>query len=102
MASAVGRVLCGLSCDRFGALNTLAVSQLLTGLSMLAMWPASTTLGPLIAFVIVNGVSNGGFFASMPTVVASVFGSARVAVALSMILTSWIGGYLMVCLPLTE
>jgi hypothetical protein len=30
--------------------------------------------------------------------VVSVFGSARVAVALSMILTSWIGGYLMVSL----
>lgn len=60
LSSAVGRVLCGMSCDRFGALNTLAASQLLTGLSMLAMWPASTTMGPLVAFVIVNGVSNGG------------------------------------------
>ncbi|KAL2206373.1 MFS general substrate transporter [Sarocladium strictum] len=95
LSSAVGRVLCGLACDRFGALNTLAASQLLTGLSMLAMWPASTTMGPLVVFVIVNGVSNGGFFASMPTVVANVFGSGRTAVAMSMILTSWIGGYLM-------
>jgi MFS family permease len=60
LSSAVGRVLCGLACDRFGALNTLAASQLLTGLSMLAMWPASTTMGPLVVFVIVNGVSNGG------------------------------------------
>lgn len=96
LSSAVGRVICGLACDRFGALNTLASSCFLTGISMLAIWPASTTLGPLILFVIVNGISNGGFFASFPTVVASVFGSARVAVALSMILTGWIGGYLMV------
>lgn len=37
----------------------------------------------------------------MPTVVANVFGSARAAVVMSMILTSWIGGYLMVrCMPM--
>ncbi|KAJ4232038.1 hypothetical protein NW759_002430 [Fusarium solani] len=31
----------------------------------------------------------------MPTVVGNVFGSARVAMAMSMILTGWAGGYLM-------
>ena len=32
----------------------------------------------------------------MPTVVGNVFGSARVAVAMGMIVTGWAGGYLMV------
>ena len=63
---------------------------------MLALWPASTTLGPLAAFVVINGAANGGFFATMPTVVGNVFGSARVAVAMAMVVTSWGGGYLMV------
>jgi hypothetical protein len=37
-----------------------------------------------------------GFFATMPTVLGNVFGSARVAVAMGMIVTGWAGGYLMV------
>lgn len=98
LASAMGRICCGLLCDRFGALNTLFLSLALTAVSMLAIWPGSTTLGPLALFVVVNGVSNGGFFSTMPTVVGNVFGSARVAVAMSMIVTGWAGGYLMVSL----
>jgi len=72
------------------------LSLLLTALSILAMWPASTTLAPLAAFAVINGAANGGFFATMPTVVGNVFGSARVAVAMGMVVTSWGGGYLMV------
>ncbi|GKT40640.1 aspyridones efflux protein apdF [Colletotrichum spaethianum] len=94
-SSAVGRICCGALCDTFGALNVLCVSLALTAVSMLAIWPASTTLAPMIVFVIVNGISNGGFFSTMPTVVGNVFGSARVSVAMSMIVTGWAGGYLM-------
>ena len=64
---------------------------------MLTIWPVSNSLAPLIVFVIVNGAANGGFFSTMPTVVGSVFGSARVGVAMGMIITGWAGGYLMVC-----
>ena len=95
-SSAVGRIICGLLCDKLGPLNTLFLSLLLTAVSMLALWPASTTLAPLAAFVVINGAANGGFFAAMPTVVGNVFGSARVAVAMGMIVTGWGGGYLMV------
>lgn len=96
LASAAGRIGCGVLCDRLGALNTLFLVMTLTAVSMLAIWPASTTLGPLVLFVIVNGAANGGFFSTMPTVVGNVFGSARVAVAMSMTVTGWAGGYLMV------
>jgi len=95
-SSAVGRILCGLFSDRLGPLNTLCASLVLTALSMLALWPASTTIGPLAAFTVINGMSNGGFFATMPTVVGNVFGSARVAVAMGMVVTSWGAGYLLV------
>ncbi|KAK1595479.1 major facilitator superfamily transporter [Colletotrichum navitas] len=94
-SSAVGRICCGTLCDAFGALNVLCASLVLSAVSMLAIWPASTTLGPMIVFVVVNGISNGGFFSTMPTVVGNVFGSARVSVAMSMIVTGWAGGYLM-------
>ncbi|OHW91804.1 major facilitator superfamily transporter [Colletotrichum incanum] len=94
-SSAVGRICCGALCDAFGALNVLFVSLALSAVSMLAIWPASTTLGPMVVFVVINGISNGGFFSTMPTVVGNVFGSARVSVAMSMIVTGWAGGYLM-------
>ncbi|KAF4979654.1 hypothetical protein FZEAL_4211 [Fusarium zealandicum] len=95
LASAVGRICCGLLCDRLGALNVLFLSFVLTGISMLAIWPISTSLGPMIVFVTLNGMSNGAFFSTMPTVVGNVFGSARVSVAMSMVVTGWVGGYLM-------
>ncbi|KAA8642776.1 hypothetical protein EYZ11_002932 [Aspergillus tanneri] len=94
-SSAMGRLLCGFCSDRLGPLNTLFLSLLLSALSMLILWPVSTSIGPLIVFVIVNGMSNGGFFSTMPTVVGNVFGSARVGVAMGMVVTGWAGGYLM-------
>lgn len=96
LSSAAGRIICGYLCDIMGAINVLFTSLLLTAVSMLAIWPASTTLGPLILFVVINGLSNGGFFCTMPTVASNVFGSARVSTVMSMIITGWIGGYLMV------
>ncbi|KAH8647900.1 major facilitator superfamily domain-containing protein [Xylariales sp. PMI_506] len=94
-SSAVGRIFCGYLCDRIGPLNALFAALCLTAISMLAMWPVSTTLVPLAIFVVINGAANGGFFATMPTVVGNTFGSARVSVAMGMIVTGWVGGYLM-------
>ncbi|BCR92808.1 uncharacterized protein ACHE_80708A [Aspergillus chevalieri] len=93
-SSAIGRLLCGFCCDSLGPLNTLFMSLLLSALSMLILWPVSQSIGPLIVFVIINGMANGGFFSTMPTVVGNVFGSARVSVAMGMIVTGWAGGYL--------
>ncbi|CAG8263172.1 unnamed protein product [Penicillium olsonii] len=95
-ASAVGRLLCGACCDLLGPVNTLFVSILLSGVSMIVIWPFSTSIGPLVVFVIINGMANGGFFSTMPTVVGTVFGSARVSVAMGMTVTGWVGGYLLV------
>ncbi|KAI2635424.1 major facilitator superfamily transporter [Xylaria nigripes] len=94
-ASAVGRVLCGLLCDKIGSLNTLLIALILTVISTLAVWPVSTSVAPLAVFSIVNGMSNGGFFSTMPTVVGNCFGSSRVAVAMGMVVTGWSGGYLL-------
>ena len=94
-SSAVGRVLCGLLGDKLGSVNSLLVSLIVSAISMLVLWPVSTSLAPLIVFVVINGMGNGGFFAIMPTVVGNVFGSARVSVAMGMIVTGWTGGYLL-------
>ena len=95
-SSAIGRLTCGFACDKFGSLNTLFLSLLLSALSLFVLWPVSNSIGPLIAFVIINGSANGGFFSTMPTVVGNVFGSARVSVAVGMIVSGWLGGYLLV------
>ncbi|OJJ62314.1 hypothetical protein ASPSYDRAFT_144641 [Aspergillus sydowii CBS 593.65] len=76
-SSALGRLICGYCSDKLGPLNTLFLSLLLSAVSMLVLWPVSSSIGPLVAFVIINGMSNGGFFSTMPTVVGNVFGSAR-------------------------
>lgn len=95
-SSAIGRLGCGFMSDRIGPLNTLLISLLASAGSMLVMWPVSSTIGPLAAFTVINGIANGGFFSTMPTVVGSVFGSARVSVAMGMVVSGWAGGYLMV------
>jgi len=94
-SSALGRVLSGLLSDRFGSVNSLLLSLVISAVSMLVLWPISTSLAPLIVFLIINGMGNGGFFAIMPTVVGNVFGSARVSVAMGMMVTGWTGGYLL-------
>ena len=71
---------------------------MLNSVSMLVLWPFSVTLPYLSIFIIINGMSNGSFFATMPTVVGNVFGSQRVSVAMGMVVTGWGGGYLMVSL----
>lgn len=102
LASAFGRISSGYMSDNLGALNTVFASLVLTAVTMLAIWPASTTMAPLIAFVILNGAANGAFFSTMPTAVSNVFGSARVATSMSMVITGWVGGYLMVSASIDE
>ncbi|OAA53110.1 monocarboxylate permease [Cordyceps fumosorosea ARSEF 2679] len=77
LSSAIGRILCGFCCDRFGPVNVLLASLLLSAFSMLVIWPVSQSLAPLAIFCILNGVSNGGFFSCTPTVATSIFGSQR-------------------------
>ncbi|KAF2083811.1 MFS general substrate transporter [Saccharata proteae CBS 121410] len=94
-SSAVGRIASGFLADVIGPLNTLFISFVITAVSILALWPVSSSIAPLAIFVVINGASNGGFFSTMPTVVGNVFGSARMAVAMGMIVTGWTGGYLL-------
>ncbi|KAL7929264.1 hypothetical protein V8C35DRAFT_199541 [Trichoderma chlorosporum] len=95
LSSAAGRILSGFASDKVGSVNTELAPLLLTDVSMLAIWPTSTALGPLIAFAFINGAANGAFFSTMPTAISRAFGSSRLAVAMSIIVTGWVGGYLL-------
>lgn len=93
--NAVGRFTGGPLCDKIGPSNTLVIAMMLNAVSMLAIWPVSNALGPLLAFAVLNGVANGAHFTVFPTVVASIFGPGRAAVAMSMSITGWTFGYLL-------
>ncbi|KAF7523234.1 hypothetical protein G7054_g11854 [Neopestalotiopsis clavispora] len=95
LSSAVGRIASGFLCDILGPLNVLLMTLLLLGLTMLLVWPFSTTLGLAILFVVLSGVFVGAFFSTMPTVVGHTFGSVKMSVTMGMILTGWTGGYVM-------
>jgi nitrate/nitrite transporter NarK len=90
--SAIGRLACGLLCDKLGPVNTL----LLNAVTLLLIWPLSTSLGPLVVFVVFNGLGNGGFFSAVPSVISSLFGSLRMPVVMGMVITGWGPGYLLV------
>ncbi|KAF2853342.1 MFS general substrate transporter [Plenodomus tracheiphilus IPT5] len=93
--NAIGRFLPGPLCDKYGPLNIFVATMVLNAISMLAIWPVSNTLGPLVVFATINGVANGSYFTTQPTVVAGIFGPGRAAIAMSMSVTGWTGGYLM-------
>ncbi|KAF2683797.1 MFS general substrate transporter [Lentithecium fluviatile CBS 122367] len=93
--NAVGRFVAGPLCDKIGPVNTFLITMLLNAGSMLAIWPVSNTLGPLVIFAVINGVANGAFFTTLPTVVAGMFGPGRAIVAMTMTVTGLSVGYLM-------
>ncbi|KAI4189341.1 MAG: hypothetical protein L6R41_001519 [Letrouitia leprolyta] len=93
--AAVGRFAAGFACDKLGSTNVLLLTMILNAMSMLAVWPVSETLGPLILFAALNGVANGSFFVAMPTAINRVAPPGKAAVGMGMAITGWTGGYLM-------
>lgn len=91
----VGRFIAGPISDRIGPINTFLMIVVLNAITTFAVWPLSSTLPPLVVFVTLNGIANGAFFTALPTVVASMVDPSRAAVAMSMSITGWTGGYLM-------
>jgi hypothetical protein len=79
-----------------GPLNNPIACLLINSLSMIALWQASTSLTSLAILAVVNGLTNGGFFSSMHTIIGNMFGSARVSITMNMMLTGWVKGYLVV------
>lgn len=98
-SSAVGRLGCGILCDKFGPVNTLFFALLLNAVTLLLVWPFATSVPALAVFVVLNGLGNGSFFSAMPPVVGSLFGSLRMPVVMGMVITGWGPGYLMVSVP---
>lgn len=89
ISSAVGYIAMGLGADTIlGPINSLLLSLIVFGLSVMVLWPLLSSLALLLAFSILNGVGSGGFFSLMPVVARRVFGSALAGNALSMLVTA--------------
>ncbi len=93
--TAIGRFGAGFACDRFGSTNMLLLTMALNAVSMLAIWPISDSLGPLIVFAAINGIANGAFFVTMPTAIGRMIEPGQAVVGMGMAITGWTGGYLM-------
>lgn len=93
--AALGRLGSGLLCDRIGAVNTFLLASLLNAISMFAIWPVSNMLPTLIVFAFINGLANGAFFTTLPTVIGNIYGPAKSGVAMAMNTTGWSIGYFM-------
>ncbi|GAA5851936.1 hypothetical protein JCM8547_000104 [Rhodosporidiobolus lusitaniae] len=94
LSSAIGRIAFGLFADSFlGCLNALVLCLIMVGVSTLAIWPVATSLAPLVTFVVINGLCVGGMFSLIPGVLSSLFGSERLSIVFSMIVSSWTPGY---------
>ncbi|RMZ82910.1 hypothetical protein DV736_g6629, partial [Chaetothyriales sp. CBS 134916] len=91
----VGRFVAGPLCDFIGPLNTFTIMVVLNAVTTLVIWSVSPTLPPLIAFATLNGISNGAFFTTLPTVIVSMVDPSRTAVGMSLSITGWTAGYLL-------
>lgn len=89
-----GRLIAGLACDKIGSLNTLCITMLLNAFSMLAIWPVSSTLAPLVVFAAINGLANGAFFVACPLSVAHMVEPGKASIMMSLNSATWALGYL--------
>ncbi|KAL1761783.1 major facilitator superfamily domain-containing protein [Schizophyllum commune] len=95
LSSGLGRLGFGYLCDICGPITSLILSLLLSALSLLAIWPVSNSLAPLVVFIILDGLGNGGFFSTVPSVVGHVYGPNRMTGVLGMVLSAWAAGYIL-------
>ncbi|RMZ80919.1 hypothetical protein DV737_g2745, partial [Chaetothyriales sp. CBS 132003] len=93
--AAIGRFVAGPLCDFIGPLNTFTIMVALNAVTTLAIWSVSPTLPPLVAFATLNGISNGAFFTTLPTVIVSMVDPSRAAIGMSLSITGWTAGYLL-------
>jgi MFS family permease len=97
LASAAGRIICGLGADRLlGSTNAQILCLFASAITTFIIWPLATSLPPLAIFAVVNGFAAGGFFSLMPGVVSGLFGSSRLSSVFGAVLTSFFPGYFLV------
>ncbi|KAJ1731850.1 hypothetical protein LPJ61_002331 [Coemansia biformis] len=91
----VGRILAGFIADRFGSINTLVLSLLLTAALELPLWMLACSLAQLYVLCVLYGLVSSTFISLNPVIVAAHFSSSPLSSVMGMTnLFSGLGGLL--------
>ncbi|ORY05949.1 MFS general substrate transporter [Basidiobolus meristosporus CBS 931.73] len=77
-ASAAGRIGTGFIADKLGCMNVLGISLFMAG-AFSFLWMFTTTVAPLIIYMVVFGFLGGAFPSQFPVVTALLFGTENLA-----------------------
>jgi MFS family permease len=70
--SVVGRIVAGRLADVMGRFNCMILTTFLSALFVLAAWIPATSTGPLVAFAVLIGFTNGAYVALVSALVAQI------------------------------
>lgn len=84
VGSVLGRPVIGRLCDHFGAVTVSTGAYLVCGIFVLAMWIPALNYATILVFCIVAGSLMGTVFATIPAILATLFGLEKVGVSLCM------------------
>ncbi|KAI0275312.1 MFS general substrate transporter [Gloeopeniophorella convolvens] len=76
--NSASRIGMGLLADQVGRQNTMVLSVILSGASVLALW-LDASRSRFLAFVVLYGIYAGGYNALLPTAIAEVYGAQHYA-----------------------
>ncbi|KAJ2596969.1 hypothetical protein GGF39_003235 [Coemansia sp. RSA 1721] len=82
--SAVGRILAGVVADKFGNMNTLFVSLVLTVVIEMPLWMKAQSIGPLYALCALYGMISPTFISINPVIVSTQFDTDVLASVMGM------------------
>ncbi|KAJ3276990.1 hypothetical protein HDV01_000042 [Terramyces sp. JEL0728] len=91
-ASGVGRVILGYGADSLGHLNSFTLCLLFASLSVLLIWPFSTTFSSLIVFAAAYGLFVGGYVSILPNVIIKMFGLENIGSKIGAIYSTFFYG----------
>ncbi|KAJ1833269.1 hypothetical protein LPJ63_002894 [Coemansia sp. RSA 2711] len=82
--SAVGRILAGYIADKFGCINTLLISLLLTVVIEMPLWMLAKSLAPLYVLCVLYGMISPTFISLNPVIVSNYFDTDVLASVMGM------------------
>lgn len=91
----IGKPISGLGCDFFGRSNTLVFYTMMCGVICLAVWLNAHTENILWAFVVLFGLTGGGYVVSVSSVIAEAVGLEMIESANGWLFFAWIFGGLL-------
>ncbi|KAI8328006.1 major facilitator superfamily domain-containing protein [Chlamydoabsidia padenii] len=91
----VGKVISGLANDFFGRSNMLVFYTMMCGVVCLAVWLNAESVGVLWGFVVLFGLTGGGYVVSVSSVIAEAVGLDMIESANGWLFFAWLFGGLL-------